>query len=411
MLDASLTDSFTQGLLTGLKIIAWGILPVGAIFYAIKSAFLPESGKYYAVEFLNQFSYVIGGSNEGYSLNDPRGKKKDDAREWDIIEDKNGMHDSRTRLQKRYNIYFLWYGFYKIKTYEIKYRKMLDKSQMQEDDVIVWQDEGSGDGKGKVMVGRVRDTNYIPFRAGHANLTNHAYTGHGLSEEQVKTLKEQKIEVPEMIGIDPRTNNIIQAVNPAVMIYKIDDYVSAFFGAFDARMRAFTGKTSILNLNQVDSEQGPGGGKIGISEFMKFINDADPVDKTDGVIVNYGVKLHVTNFVGFDGTTEGDKKVIGSINDVFVASQEAKAAAITGKGKGDAYENEAMGKARGNQALLEAEGWIEVKEGKTTKRKPDPNIAVFAKAIEKTGVNTLVFGENPVATYDIGKSTGKGAVI
>ncbi len=383
--DEALLAGFILGLIIAAIVgIIWLI-----VWYVKKSIFLPESSKYYAVELFKNFHHIIGGSNEGISINDPRRKRKfkkfTDA--WELLSDPTGKYDGRTYLQKKYNWYFIWYGIYRIKKYDITYEKAVDKTRMDEGDAIIWDSDPGKPKEGTAIVRRKRETNYVPWRASHARVTVHATTGHGISDEALKKFEEKNVLVPQIIGVNTRTNNIVESVNPYKMIYKIDDYVKAFFGSFDARMRAFTGGTSILDFNKIDSEESQ---VTGISKFMKYINEASEPDNTDGVVVNIGAKLHITNFMGYEGTTEEDKKVIGSINEVFVAYQKAEAAGIEGAGEGARAENQLKGKAKGEQALLEAQGWITVKDGKTTQRNPDPNVKEIATALKEAKNHTLV---------------------
>ncbi len=395
---ASFGEAFTDGLMMGLIVLSILIPALLIGFYIQKSIFLPESGKYYIVEFFNQFHSVVG-HTEGYSLNDPRKHHNMNIRDWEIIEDDKGEFDARNFFQKKYNWYFVFFPFFKIKEYEVRYNKSIDSSNKAEGDAILWKSPDES----QMIVGRTRMTNYVPFRAAHAHLTPHVNTGSGLSKEQIEHLKEQKVPVPEIIGINPRTNSIVQATNPYHMVYRIDNYVGAFFGKFDARLRGFMGKTSILKLNEIDSEDPTKESDAkAISPYMKEINTASEADDDDGVEEMYGVRLHAVNFTGFEGTTEKDKQIINTINDIFIAQQEASAAGIRGKGQGEEIKNRLTEQAIGEQELLRRTGKIKVDDkGNTTELVPDANVKSFTQALEKTKVKTLVFGPGVVPTLDV----------
>ncbi len=344
--------------------IVTAVLIMLLVLVISKSIIIPKASTAQAIMLFGRF-YTAIENIEG---------KKFNKNSWDLV-------DLQPGETKGLNIYFFLWPFFSVYTYEFSYTKSKKIAEVDDDDMVAWKNESSGE----CIVVRKGISNHVKFRVEYPSVT-------------------ARLDTRELASINLITTHVIEMVNIVNMLFKVDNWFVATMSKIDATLKGLVSKKNLLLLNRFSSED-----KGKFSAKMLAANHDEPDQSTGEVIPGlnqYGIKLFQSAYRDFEPADDSTRKLTAAHLNVSVFKAEGEANLAKQKGDTEAFILRTDAEIKQERKRRIQIGVAkEITPGGQLELVPEADIKVVADAVKELSktTGTLVLGEGTTQMLNIKK--------
>jgi hypothetical protein len=297
--------------------------------------------------------YTVIANVEGKKINKTPGPNQ-----WDLV-------DLGPNEKTDWNIYFIWWPFFKIYKYQFAYTKLKKIGEEEPDDVVVWKDENTKE----CVISRTGISDHVEYRQEYPIVT-------------------ASLDTKEMATVNIFTMSVLETVNVVKMLLGVTNWFSLAIESLNGIFRGLVAKRTLPQLNALSSEDRP--------EFNSAVLAANKDQPDHPGLLTFGVKVIKSVFKDFEPVSENAKTLMASLTDIEIARNTGEADLEKQKKLTEAYRIKTDMEINQAKKRLGETGRIKLdKSGNIIELVPDPDTKTVAENLGKLKdlKGTLVIGD------------------